>query len=120
LRRANLLPSFSRIYRIGQASNVEVRRFVIKDAIDTQLLLRLQERKNKEIMRVMGDTRQARKLSIQDLMKLFGPLKYDEETGQPLVEEDEDVEDEFIFAEDQYVQDDSDAEAPGVVPRRPW
>lgn len=111
--------SFSRIFRIGQRENVEVRRFVIRGTIDTQLLLRLQQKKNKEIDRVIGTGRLPQDWTVRDLVKLFGPIEKDPDTGKPKVGEDEDV-DEFVIADDEVVQTDSEADVPDVVPPRPF
>ncbi len=112
--------AWSRIFRIGQGNDVEVKRFMVRDSIDTQLMMKMQERKTKEISRVIGDGRPDKNMSVQDLMKLFGPVQYDPATGAPQVSEYEDVADQFIFAEDHLVQDDSDAEVPNITPARPW
>ena len=112
--------AWSRIFRIGQGKDVEVKRFMVKDSIDTQLMMKMQERKTKEISRVIGDGRPDKNMTVQDLMKLFGPVQYDPATGAPQVSEQEDATDQFVFAEDQYIQDDSDAEVPTFAAARPW
>lgn len=110
--------AFSRVYRIGQQRDCVVRRFVIADAIDTQLMLHLQKLKAQECDRVV-DGRSTSELSIPDLIKLFGPTKRDPETNAIVVEEDDDGMDEFVLAEDQLPIDDSDVEETMPAPARP-
>ena len=112
--------AWSRIFRIGQSKDVEVKRFMVKDSIDTQLMLKLQEKKTQEISRVIGDGRSNKAMTARDLMELFGPVQIDPSTGAPQVSEEEDAVGEFVFAEDQIIQEDSDADVPEVAPRQPW
>jgi len=112
--------AFSRVYRIGQQRDCVVRRFVIADAIDTQLMLHLQKLKAQECDRVI-DGRSTQQLSVPDLMKLFGQTRRDPETNAIIVEDDEgdDGIDEFIMAQDQVPIDDSDVEETMPAPARP-
>lgn len=113
--------AFSRIYRIGQERNCVVRRIVIKDAIDTQLMLHLQKVKAEECDRVM-DGRSQDKLNIHDLMRLFGPTRKDRATNELIIENDEDDGDEiddFVMGDDHIVVDDSDGEDVSAAPSRP-
>lgn len=111
--------SFSRVFRIGQRKDVEVRRLLVQHTVDTDMMLKLQEKKNKEINRVIGSGRPASNLQVKDLLRLFGPVQKDPKTGRPIVGEDEDV-DEFVLADDQPIQDDSDADVPNTVPAKPF
>lgn len=91
---------------------------MINDTVDTQLLMKLQERKNQEIDKAIGEKSQKSSLSVQELMRLFGPIVVDEETGLPLVAA-EDADDEFIFIQDQHYL--ADAEAPEqTIPPPPF
>ncbi|KAK5317011.1 hypothetical protein LTR70_006042 [Exophiala xenobiotica] len=110
--------AFSRVYRIGQQRDCVVRRFVIADAIDTQLMLHLQKLKAQECDRVV-DGRSTSELSIPDLIRLFGPTRRDPETNAIVVEGDDDGLDEFIMAQDQSPIDDSDVEETMPAPARP-
>lgn len=114
--------AFSRIYRIGQKRDCVVRRVVIKDAIDTQLMLHLQKLKAQECDRVI-DGRSQDKLSIQDLMKLFGPTRRDPDTNEIIIENEGDDAgdglDDFVMSEDLVVVDDSDTEEVSAAPSRP-
>ena len=98
---------------------MEVRRLAIKETIDDQLLLKMQERKNAEIKRAIGDDGQPASYSVHELIKLFGPKQRDEATGLPVVADPSEPEEEFIFVEDEDAQSDSDAEMPsGIVGAR--
>lgn len=110
--------AFSRLYRIGQTKNCIVRRFLIKDSIDTQLMLYLQKVKALECDRVI-DGRPDRKLSDQDKLELFGPTKKDPKTGQPIVEEGRDISDNFIISDESVVIEDSEDERVMPAPARP-
>lgn len=113
--------AFSRIYRIGQQRDCIVRRFVIKEAIDTQLMLHLQKLKTLECDRVI-DGRSQDELDVQDLMKLFGPTRRDPDTGAIIIENDEDPGDgldDFVMTEDLVIVDDSDVEEVCTAPSRP-
>lgn len=109
--------AFSRIYRIGQSKDCVVRRFLIKDAIDTQLMLHLQKIKAEECERVVDGRRD--KITVHDVMKWFGPIKKDPRTGQPIIEEGKDVNDEFIISSESVVIDDSEDERVMPAPARP-
>lgn len=113
--------AFSRIYRIGQERNCVVRRVVIKDAIDTQLMLHLQKVKAEECDRVI-DGRSQDKLSIHDMMRLFGPTRRDATTNELIIEdgeEDASGVDEFVIGDDHMIVDDSEAEELTAAPSRP-
>jgi len=110
--------AFSRVYRIGQQRDCVVRRFVITDAVDTQLMLHLQKLKAQECDRVV-DGRNRQDLSVPDLLKLFGQTKRNPETGEVIVQDDEDGLDDFVIAHDRSPIDDSDVEETMGAPARP-
>lgn len=95
-----------------------VRRFVIADAVDTQLMLHLQKLKAQECDRVV-DGRSTQELSVPDLLKLFGPTRRDPATGETIVESEGDGVDDFIIAHDASPVDDSDTEETMPAPARP-
>lgn len=109
--------AWSRVYRIGQESDVEIRRICVRDTIDTELLLRMQERKTEEINRTIDDNALPEKLSVDELIKLFGSGTLTED-GLPMVDDDGDA--PFIFVKDAVVHDDSDAELPDTAPPPPF
>lgn len=110
--------AYSRIYRIGQPKDCIVRRFLIKDAIDTQLMLWLQRVKAEECERVI-DGRPAQKLTIKDMMEMFGPTKKDAKPGEAVAEEDNDAGEDFIISNEKVVIDDSEDEQVMPAPARP-
>ena len=77
-----------------------VRRFMINDTVDTQLLLKMQERKDAEIEKAI-DNKKESDLSVPELMRLFGPIKADQETGRPLIDSDSTSYEEFILVQDE-------------------
>ncbi|KAF2772880.1 P-loop containing nucleoside triphosphate hydrolase protein [Teratosphaeria nubilosa] len=66
--------AFSRVYRIGQQKETRMTRFVIKNSIDAAMMA-MQERKQIEIDEVMNDAKKADKLTVNDLMRLFGEVR---------------------------------------------
>lgn len=110
--------AFSRLYRIGQRKDCVVRRFLIKDTIDTQLMLHLQRVKAEECDRVI-DGRPNNKLTTEDMVKMFGPTKKDPRTGQPIIEEGGDATNDFIISSESVVIDDSEDEQVMPAPARP-
>lgn len=109
--------AWSRVYRIGQENDVEIRRICVRDTIDTELLLRMQERKTEEISRTIDENELPAKLSVTELVKLFGSGSLTED-GIPTVDDDGDA--PFIFVKDAVVHDDSDAELPDTAPPPPF
>ena len=109
--------AFSRVYRIGQRKDCVVRRFVITDAVDTQLMHHLQRLKAQECDRVI-DGRSNADLSIPDLLRLFGPTKRDPRSGEIIIDGDDGI-DEFIQGEDEVIVDDSETEELMPAPARP-
>lgn len=80
--------AFCRIFRIGQESETYVNRFVLKGTVDERLVT-LQERKKKLIGRALGDTEGFKHFSNDDLMRLFGTVKHDE-NDRPFIVVDDD------------------------------
>ena len=71
--------AFCRVFRIGQKETTFMTRFCVKDTVDAQLI-HMQERKQGEIDTVMEDDGdRVKKMTIKDLMRLFGPVKDDDE-----------------------------------------
>ena len=118
--------AFARVYRIGQVADVSVVRFVVNNTVDNQLQA-LQEHKTMEIDKAMGDrSRPGRyvmsikpsathsiadddRLSIPELMRLFGPVDKDDQGN------------EFILVDDEAELDEvSDKDMAEMVPPRPF
>jgi hypothetical protein len=124
------------VFRIGQTRDVELRRFVVKDSVDTDILkmyvspsitilwasgtdrnrLCRQERKNSEIG--AANERRCTKPTTQEMLRLFGPLATGED-GEIIAEGEDEP---FIFVQDPFEQhdSDSDAELPQTIPARPF
>ncbi|KAH7088900.1 SNF2 family N-terminal domain-containing protein [Paraphoma chrysanthemicola] len=76
--------AFCRVFRIGQKEETYMSRLCVKNTVDTRLM-DMQERKEKEISEVMEDDgERMKKMSIVDLMRLFGNLDEDAE-GKPFI-----------------------------------
>ena len=83
--------AFCRVYRIGQTQETFVTRIVVKETVDDKLL-QMQQHKETVINDAIDDGKRTGKLSVKDLMRLFGTLSDDTE--------DEDGP-EFIIVEDE-------------------
>lgn len=79
-------------------------------------MLRLQRRKTAEIGKVI-DGQPETAISMEEIMRLFGPITRDPVTNKPIIVDDE-FANEFVIEEDRYVQFDSDAEDAIRVPAR--
>ncbi|KAL1633803.1 hypothetical protein SLS56_002682 [Neofusicoccum ribis] len=76
--------AFCRVFRIGQTEETSMTRFVVEGTID-ESMISMQDRKKKEIDQVMGDSgTQRENLSVQEMMRLFGPVSEDGE-GRPFI-----------------------------------
>lgn len=76
--------AFCRVYRFGQQQKTFLTKFCVKNTVDDRLV-EMQEKKQKEIDEVMDDKNEtAKKLSVRDLMRLFGNLDEDS-TGRPFI-----------------------------------
>lgn len=76
--------AFCRVFRYGQKETTFLTRFCVNNTVD-QRLIEMQETKKKEIEEVMEDKgTTAKKMSIRDLMRLFGNIR-DDDTGKPFI-----------------------------------
>lgn len=78
--------AFCRVFRIGQRRETRMTRFVVENTIDAAMM-EMKERKEMEIDTVMENPRLKEKLTVEELMRMFGEVRTDE-GGRP-----------FIFAE---------------------
>ncbi|KAK8249972.1 SNF2 family N-terminal domain-containing protein [Phyllosticta capitalensis] len=78
--------AFGRVLRIGQEENTAMTRFVVKGTIDEKLLA-MQKRKLKQIDAVMGDANSNKKLTMTELLQLFGQVEEDSQGKQFIVVE---------------------------------
>lgn len=69
-------------------------RFVIKNTID-EAMMNMKERKQIEIDEVMDDSKRREKLSVTDLMRLFGPVGEDEDR-KPFIFQQEPSEEDHL------------------------
>jgi SNF2 family DNA or RNA helicase len=76
------------VYRIGQVKETTFIRFVVKNSIDAALMS-IKERKQLEIDEIMDSAKLKEKLSVKELMSLFGEVGEDEE-GRAFIFADED------------------------------
>ena len=82
--KANPFLAICRVLRIGQEKHTHIRRFTIKNTIDDDLVL-MQERKEKVIRHALDDDEKApERLSVEELMRLFGEVREDE-NGKPFI-----------------------------------
>jgi hypothetical protein len=87
---------------------------VAKDTIDDDILA-MQERKTSDIDMAMAAKNRPGKLSIRELVRLFGPIDLSEDGEQGTYA------DPFILVEDEdYNDDKSDGEASTRVPTPPF
>lgn len=87
---------------------------MVKDTIDDDILA-MQARKTSDIDMAMAAKNRPGKLSIQELVRLFGPMNVSEDG------EDGTYTDPFILVEDEDDNDDkSDGEVPTRVPAPPF
>ena len=90
--------AWSRVYRIGQEKDVDIKRFFVNGTVETNMLRSMQLRKNEEIESVMGPNSQPEKMKIETVMRLFGPVVTDPKTGNPVVIDQDDsnlIEEEY-------------------------
>ncbi|PIA88970.1 DNA repair protein RAD5 [Cercospora beticola] len=87
--------AFCRVFRIGQEKETRMTRFVVENTIDAAMMA-LKEKKEKEIDEVMENPRLKEKLTVEELLRMFGEVRHDE-GGQP-----------FIFAEGVENEEDHD------------
>ena len=100
-----VLINLQRCFRIGQQKSVEVARFVVKDTIDTDIMM-MQKRKTLEIESAMEERNRPTRLSTRELLRLFGPVK---NLGQVDPEACEGG-DSFIMVDDPFEKRDGDDE----------
>ncbi|MCJ1402525.1 hypothetical protein MMC11_005745 [Xylographa trunciseda] len=81
--------AFCRVFRIGQIQETHITRFVVKNTVDEKLQ-NMQIDKQADIDSAMGDdgTRQA-KLSLSELIRLFGPVHKDGTHKEFIIVDDE-------------------------------
>ncbi|KAB2573725.1 SNF2-related protein [Lasiodiplodia theobromae] len=83
--------AFCRVFRIGQTEETSMTRFAVANSIDEKLIA-MQDKKQKEIDRVMGDSGPQREnLSVSEMMRLFGPVREDNQGREFIIVEDKET-----------------------------
>ena len=72
---------------MGQTEETYITRFVVKDTIDDKLVT-LQKQKDDTIFAAIDENRILDKLSITNLLRLFGPVDH-RENGNPFILKDD-------------------------------
>jgi hypothetical protein len=91
------------VFRIGQQKEAHMARLVIKGTID-EAIYALQGNKQQAIDAALSDSQRKERLSIGELMRLFGQVREDEE-GIP-----------FIFAHEDGPDDKDDDDSSRSTP----
>lgn len=87
---SNRFLAFCRVFRIGQESETFITRFVVKDTVDEQLQ-DMQNSKSKAIGEAIDNPTMLSKLSLHELMRLFGPVEIGDDR-KPFILVDDDGE----------------------------
>lgn len=82
--------AFARVHRIGQKEETYITRCLVEDTVDERLL-EMQEEKKEIISTAMDDRSVMANLTLPELMKLFGPVAYDE-NSKPFILVDDGLE----------------------------
>ncbi len=80
--------AFARVHRIGQKEETYITRCVVADTVDERLLA-MQEEKREIISNAMDDRSVMANLTLPELLKLFGPIAYDENSKPFILVDDE-------------------------------
>ena len=86
------MQAFCRVFRIGQEKETFITRFVIKNSVDEKLQALQQDKKEAIDAAIGDDGKRLAKLSLEDLLRLFGPVQ-DEDGGKEFILVDD--EDEY-------------------------
>ena len=87
--------AFCRVFRIGQNFETFITRFVVDNSADGRLM-DMQLRKKALISRAMDDKSVMAKLTTDDILRLFGEVKFDKDK-RPFVHLDEDEKLDSLF-----------------------
>lgn len=80
---ADYILAFCRVFRIGQDSETFVTRFVVKGTVDEKLQ-DMQRVKAEKIGAAIDDPKMLGKLTLDELLRLFGPVVLDA-NGKPFI-----------------------------------
>ena len=84
-----IVEAFARVHRIGQKQETYITRCVVEDTVDERLI-EMQEAKREIISTAMDDRSVMANLTLPELLKLFGPVAYDE-NSKPFILVDDDL-----------------------------
>ena len=87
--------AFCRVFRIGQGSETFITRFVVNKSADNKLM-EMQLKKNVLIGQAMDDKSVMSKLTVNDILRLFGEVKHDK-NRRPFIHLDEDEKLDTLF-----------------------
>ena len=87
--------AFCRVFRIGQNSETFITRFVVSNSADHKLM-DMQLRKNALIVRAMEDKSIMSKLTVSDILRLFGEVRLDK-NKRPFVHLEDDEKMDSLF-----------------------
>ena len=96
--------AFCRVFRIGQKLETRMTRLVVRNSID-EAMMAIKERKKIEIDQVMSSAKLHERLSVEDLMRLFGNEVGEDEEGRPFIYADGDGNQRPRVAEDETAGD---------------
>ena len=87
--------AFCRVFRIGQESETFITRFVVNGSADSKLV-EMQLKKNALIGQAMDDRSALSKLTIHEILRLFGELAFDK-NNVPFIHLDDDEKLDSLF-----------------------
>ena len=87
--------AFCRVFRIGQESETFITRFVVNKSADGKLV-DMQLKKNALIGQAMDDKSVMSKLTINEILRLFGEVKFDKDR-RPFIHLDDDEKLDSLF-----------------------
>ena len=90
--------AFCRVFRIGQNSETFIARFVVSDSADRRLT-DMQLRKSALISQAMDDRSIMSKLTTNDVLRLFGEIKFDK-NQRPFIHLEDDEKVDSLFEKD--------------------
>ena len=88
-------PAFCRVFRIGQKSETFITRFIVEGSADTKLR-DMQMRKHALISRAMDDRSVMKRLTLEEVMRLFGEVRLDR-NKRPFIHLEDDEKLDRIF-----------------------
>lgn len=88
IEHADRKPAFCRVFRFGQESQTFITRLIVKNTVDEKLQA-MQEAKAKIIGDAIDEEKMSDKLSLTDLMRLFGRVQMDENHKPFILADDE-------------------------------